>query len=130
MKISTAAAIRAAVKAAIADPSTLTGWLPALCESIFAAAITQIRTDPDMLDPKQLEELAARLSRLLPPGLKGLRAELEDNFRAVLRANLDRLELVSRERFDTQAELLARTQAKLGSLEKRLKSLEKKLAGD
>jgi BMFP domain-containing protein YqiC len=81
-----------------------------------------------MLDPKQLEDLAARLSRVLPPGLKGLRAELEDNFRAVLRANLDRLELVSRERFDTQAELLARTQARLGGLEKRLKSLEKKLA--
>ena len=73
-----------------------------------------------MLDPKQLEDLAARLSRVLPPGLKGLRAELEDNFRAVLRANLDKLELVSRERFDTQA--------RLGALEKRLKALEKKLA--
>lgn len=81
-----------------------------------------------MLDPKQLEELAARLTRVLPPGLKGLRAELEDNFRAVLRANLDRLELVSRERFDTQAELLARTQTRLAALEKRLKSLEKTLA--
>ncbi|MDR3419411.1 MAG: accessory factor UbiK family protein [Nevskia sp.] len=77
-----------------------------------------------MLDPKQLEDLAARLSRVLPPGLKGLRSELEDNFRAVLRASLDRLELVSRERFDVQAELLARTQARLANLEKRLKTLE------
>jgi BMFP domain-containing protein YqiC len=77
-----------------------------------------------MLDPKQLEELAARLTRVIPPGLKGLRAELEDNFRAVLRANLDRLELVSRERFDAQAELLARTQKKLATLERRLKTLE------
>lgn len=77
-----------------------------------------------MLDPKQLEELAARLTRVIPPGLKGLRAELEDNFRAVLRANLDRLDLVSRERFDTQAELLARTQKKLVALEKRLRALE------
>ena len=77
-----------------------------------------------MLESKQLEDLAARLARVLPPGLKGLRAELEDNFRAVLRANLDRLELVSRERFDTQAELLARTQARLAGLEQRLKALE------
>lgn len=77
-----------------------------------------------MLEPKHLEELAARLARVIPPGLKGLRTELEDNFRAVLRANLDRLELVSRERFDAQAELLARTQARLAALEKRLKSLE------
>jgi ubiquinone biosynthesis accessory factor UbiK len=83
-----------------------------------------------MLDPKQLEELVARLTRVLPPGLKGLRAELEDNFRAVLRANLDRLELVSRDRFDTQAELLARTQARLASLEKRLKTLEKKFVSE
>ncbi|MDH4457100.1 MAG: accessory factor UbiK family protein [Nevskia sp.] len=82
-----------------------------------------------MIDPRALEELASRLSRVLPPGLKGLRAELEDNFRAVLRANLDRLELVSRERFDTQAELLARTQTRLAALEKRLKALEKTTVG-
>ena len=82
-----------------------------------------------MFDPRQLEEIAARLARVLPPGLKGLRSELEDNFRAVLRANLDRLELVSRERFDTQAELLARTQTRLAALEKRLKALEKNSAG-
>lgn len=82
-----------------------------------------------MIDPRALEELASRLSRVLPPGLKGLRAELEDNFRAVLRANLDRLELVSRERFDTQAELLARTQTRLAALEKRLKALEKTAVG-
>ncbi|HET7796928.1 accessory factor UbiK family protein [Nevskia sp.] len=82
-----------------------------------------------MFDPRQLEEIAARLARVLPPGLKGLRSELEDNFRAVLRANLDRLELVSRERFDTQAELLARTQTRLAALEKRLKALEKTSAG-
>lgn len=77
-----------------------------------------------MIDAKQLEDLAERLARVLPPGLKGLRAELEDNFRAVLRANLERFDLVSRERFDAQAELLARTQAKLDALEERLRKLE------
>ncbi len=82
-----------------------------------------------MIDPRALEEIASRLSRVLPPGLRGLRAELEDNFRAVLRANLDRLELVSRERFDTQAELLSRTQTRLALLEKRLKTLEKQASG-
>lgn len=77
-----------------------------------------------MFDPKDLEDLAARLARVLPPGLKGLRTELEDNFRAVLRANMERFDLVSRERFETQAELLARTQAKLEGLEQRLKKIE------
>jgi BMFP domain-containing protein YqiC len=77
-----------------------------------------------VLDPKQLEDLAAKLGAVIPPGLKGLRRELEDNFRAVLRANLEKWDLVSRERFDIQAELLARTRAKLTALEQRLAALE------
>jgi ubiquinone biosynthesis accessory factor UbiK len=79
-----------------------------------------------MPEPKKLklEDLAARLAAVLPPGLKNLRTDLEDNFREVLRANLERFELVGRERFDAQAELLARTQAKLEDLEQRLKKLE------
>jgi len=81
-----------------------------------------------MADPRSLEELAARLARVLPPGLAGLRAELEDNFRAILRANLDRFDLVSRERFEAQAEVLAKTRAKLEALEQRLAALEQKKA--
>lgn len=77
---------------------------------------------------KRIEELADTLARLLPPGIKGLRSELRENFRAVLRANLEKLDLVSRERFDLQAEVLARTQARLAALEQRLKALEGKLA--
>ncbi|HZP13642.1 MAG TPA: accessory factor UbiK family protein [Nevskiaceae bacterium] len=80
-----------------------------------------------MADPtKRIEELVESLTRLLPPGMKGLRSELRENFRAVLRANLERLDLVSRERFDAQADLLARTQKKLEALEARLAKLEKK----
>ena len=79
-----------------------------------------------MLDPKKLEDLAGRLVRVLPPGLKDLRVELEDNFRTILRNNLERFDLVGRERFESQAELLARTQAKLEALEQRLKALEDK----
>lgn len=77
------------------------------------------------MNTRNLEDLAARLSAVLPPGLKTLRAELEDNFRAVLRANLEKWDLVSRERFDVQADLLTRTQAKLKALEERLAQLEK-----
>ncbi|HSW14213.1 MAG TPA: accessory factor UbiK family protein [Solimonas sp.] len=80
-----------------------------------------------MIEPRQLEDLATRLGAVIPPGLRGMKRELEDNFRAVLRANLEKWDLVSRERFDVQAELLARTQAKLAQMEKRLNVLEKKL---
>lgn len=79
-----------------------------------------------MVTPQQLEDLARKFGQTIPPGLKSLRGELEDNFRAVLRANLERFDLVSRERFDIQAELLARTQKKLAALEQRLKALEER----
>ncbi len=79
-----------------------------------------------MSDSRRLEDLAARLARVLPPGLTGLRAELEDNFRQILRNNLERFDLVSRERFEAQAELLQKTEAKLAALEQRLEQLEKK----
>lgn len=78
-------------------------------------------------DARQLEELAARLSQVLPASLKGLRHELEDNFRAVLRANLEKWDLVSRERFDVQAELLAKSQARLAAMDQRLAELEARL---
>ncbi|WP_028009088.1 accessory factor UbiK family protein [Solimonas flava] len=78
------------------------------------------------MESRRIEDLAAKLAGILPPGLRALRSELEDNFRAVLRANLEKWDLVSRERFDTQAELLARTQKKLALLEKRIKALEQR----
>jgi ubiquinone biosynthesis accessory factor UbiK len=81
-----------------------------------------------MTDPRPFEDLADKLAQLLPQNLGGLRRELEDNFRAVLRANLEKWDLVSRERFDVQADLLARTRTRLGALEQRLQELEKKLA--
>ncbi|MEK6807095.1 MAG: accessory factor UbiK family protein [Pseudomonadota bacterium] len=77
-----------------------------------------------MKDTQALEDLATKLAGLLPPGLKGLREELRDNFRALLRSHLDRLDLVSRERFDAQAAVLARTREKLAALEARLKKIE------
>jgi len=78
------------------------------------------------MDTRRIEDLASKLAGALPPGLRSLRGELEENFRAMLRANLEKWDLVSRERFDTQAELLARTQKKLTALEKRVKALEQR----
>jgi ubiquinone biosynthesis accessory factor UbiK len=77
-----------------------------------------------MLDPRTLDALAARLAQALPAGLAQLRSELQDNFRVMLAAHLEKLDVVTRERFDVQAELLARTQARLKALEARLADLE------
>lgn len=72
----------------------------------------------------RIDEIARRLMEALPPGLHGLRTDLEDNFRAVLRANLSRLDLLSRDEFLVQAQLLERTRAELTRLEVRLAELE------
>jgi BMFP domain-containing protein YqiC len=76
------------------------------------------------MDRIRIDELAQKLLDGLPPGLRHLRADVEQNFRAVLRANLARLDLVARDEFDAQTKVLARTRAQLEALEQRLAALE------
>lgn len=51
-------------------------------------------------------------------------SELETNLRALIQGALTKMELVSREEFDVQAALLARTQAQLKALEEKIQALE------
>ena len=91
---------------------------------------------PDrMIDLSQLDDLARRLSSLVPPGLRGhtaeeMREELQQNFKSVLQAGLGKLDLVTREEFDVQRAVLARTREKLEQLERQLAELANAPAGD
>ncbi len=71
-----------------------------------------------------IDAIARRLAESVPPGLRTVQKDLENNFRAVLRASLSKLDLVSREEFDTQARVLQRTRERLAELEARLQALE------
>jgi BMFP domain-containing protein YqiC len=73
-----------------------------------------------------LDDLARRLADSVPESVRSFGRDLEGNFKAVLQAQLAKLDLVSRQEFDVQAALLARTQASLATLEARLKELEAK----
>jgi BMFP domain-containing protein YqiC len=75
-----------------------------------------------------LDDLARRLADSVPESVRAFGRDLEGNFKAVLQAQLSRLDLVSRQEFDVQAAVLARTQAQLAAMEARLKDLEAKLA--
>lgn len=77
-----------------------------------------------MLDSKQIDDLARRLAEQAPKGLQLLQEDLGRGFRATLEAGLARLDLVTREEFDVQAAVLARSRAKLAALEKRVAALE------
>ena len=76
-----------------------------------------------MIDLSQLDDLARRLSNLVPPGLREGREELQQNFKSVLQAGLGKLDLVTREEFDVQRAVLLRTREKLDALEQRLAEL-------
>ena len=76
-----------------------------------------------MIDLAQLDELARRLSSLVPPGLREGREELQQNFKSVLQVGLGKLDLVTREEFEVQRAVLARTREKLEALERDLARL-------
>jgi BMFP domain-containing protein YqiC len=78
------------------------------------------------LDSTALDELARRLAESVPDSLRSFGRDLESNFKAVLQAQLSKLDLVSRQEFDVQAALLARTQGKLAALDQRLQELERR----
>ncbi len=79
-------------------------------------------------DPRFFEDLAKRMSETLPPQLAALKSDVEANFKSVLQAGLAKLDLVTRQEFDVQAGVLAKTREKLAALEERLAGLEAELS--
>jgi len=73
---------------------------------------------------ESIENLAEKLAAAVPEGLRSMREDLEHNFRAVLRSSLSKLDLVTREEFEVQEAVLARTREKLEALEAKLEQLE------
>ena len=75
---------------------------------------------------ESIENIARKLAEAVPEGLRSVREDLENNFRSVLRASLSKLDLVTREEFEVQEAVLAKSRKKLEALEARLEELEKK----
>ena len=73
---------------------------------------------------ESIDKLAKTLAESLPQSLKSVRDDLEKNFRSVLHSGLAKLDLVTREEFEVQEAVLARTREKLESLEARLATIE------
>ena len=80
-----------------------------------------------MIDLAAIDELARRLSHLVPPGMQQARKELEQNIKATLQMSLSRLDLVTREEFDVQRAVLLRTREKMDVLERTVEQLEARL---
>jgi ubiquinone biosynthesis accessory factor UbiK len=76
------------------------------------------------MESLRIDEIARRLMERVPPALRSVQADLESNFKAILRERLSKLDLVSRDEFDAQARVLERTRSRLEALEARLAQLE------
>jgi hypothetical protein len=81
-----------------------------------------------MFEPSILNDLAKRLAGAVPGDFQLLKADLEKTFQAILQASFSRMNLVSREEFDVQRAVLARTREQLEALEARVTELERQLS--
>lgn len=77
-----------------------------------------------MLDPKKIEEVVQSIANALPPGLTAMQADVEKNVKTALSGMFAKLDLVTREEFDVQTQVLQRTREKLETLERQVAALE------
>ena len=80
-----------------------------------------------MIDPKKIEQIARQVHESMPKGIREFGDDVEKKIRQTLQAQLVRLDLVSREEFDVQTQVLLRTR-ELALLEQRLTELENRNA--
>ena len=77
-----------------------------------------------MFDTKFIDDLARQISEAIPTGVKGMQEDVQKNIHTLLQGALSRLDLVTREEFDAQSQVLARTREKLEQMEKIVAAME------
>ena len=76
-----------------------------------------------MFDPKQFDDLAKKLFSALPSSLQNIEKDIQQKFKEVLKSAFSQLDLITREEFDIQAKVLARTREKVEQLQKQVDML-------
>lgn len=77
-----------------------------------------------MIDAKKIDELASKLNDAIPPGAKAFQQDMHAQFKQILQSMLAKMDLVTREEFDVQMKVLARTRDKVDRLEEIVARLE------
>ena len=80
-----------------------------------------------MINAKKIEDIAKQVTDAIPPGLKNIANDFEEKTKTVLQRKLSQLDVVSREEFDVQTQVLLKTREKLSQLEAKIAELETKL---
>ena len=77
-----------------------------------------------MIDPKKIEQFANQVVDAMPASVKSMADNAEEKVKTILQNKLTQLDVVSREEFDIQTQVLARTRAKLEKLELELAEIK------
>ena len=80
-----------------------------------------------MFDPKQFDDLAKNLFAILPTSLQDFEKDIQQKFKDVLQTAFAKLDLVTREEFEVQTKVLARTREKLETLQDKVELLDRLL---
>ncbi|MEZ9304300.1 ubiquinone biosynthesis accessory factor UbiK [Vibrio breoganii] len=81
-----------------------------------------------MFDPKKLEQIAKQIHESMPQPVKDLGTDVDQKVRQVIQSQLNKLDVISREEFEVQTQVLLRTRQKLNEMEKKMADLEEKLS--
>ena len=76
-----------------------------------------------MFDPKQFDDVAKKLFAALPSSLQNIEKDIQQKFKDVLQSAFSHMDLVTREEFDVQTKVLARTREKLDQIQKQVDEL-------
>lgn len=80
-----------------------------------------------MINAKKIEDIAKQVTDAIPPGLKNFASDFEEKTKVVLQKKLAQLDVVTREEFDVQTQVLLKTRAELAKLAEKLNQLEHQL---
>ncbi len=82
------------------------------------------------MQSEQIDQLAQKIESLLPPGIRQLKQDFDQQLRTLLQQQLSKMNFVSREEFEIQRKVLAKSRQKLEQLEKRIQAMEKTSSAD
>ena len=77
----------------------------------------------NMIKAEVVEDIVKKVEQFIPEDLKTMRQDFSQNMKSILTATLQKADLVTREEFEVQKAVLAKTRAKLEALEQQLNDL-------